>query len=385
MLARSKSATAERSDPAATASHAKNVRQWREQRDAKRQAGEIDTQHTYTGSRGGAGFRVRCAPVLTKDSPVVIEARKLLAPRDGTASREEIEAGRVAAFDHVLAHLAKVGDMPRSWEELVASQSSGPGRIGVNNLAWLLELTEADDGDLDDGAIDVADLEGGVSRAEPIAPVHEFAVVTGSLSKPSASDDVGSAEGLRVSVGGDSGKRKLTTVELDASAAAIAALPPRKLPPTQLAPMAPPPTMAPPPPPRTPARKGSAKGRAAVTQRVQPKHGGLRKSSKRTVGAVICRHAGQDARFIDAMCVKYKLPRPAHVDVHASIAVALGRQAGGHRKLGQDKNDGLQTNMTALAYIINLHFKHLAEADCRYQIKVWRPLLVALRKYYRGQ
>ena len=218
-----------------------------------------------------------------------------------------------------------------------------------------------------------------------IDPVHEFAVVTGSLSKPSASDDVGSAEGLRVSVGGDSGKSKLTTVELDASAAAIAALPPRKLPPTQLAPMAPPPTMAPPPPPQTRARKGIAKGRAAVTQRVQPKRGGLRKSSKRTVGAVICRHAGQDARFINALCDKYELPRPAHVDVHASIAVALGRQAGGQRKLGQDKNDGLQTNMTALAYIINLHFKHIAEADCRYQIKVWRPLLVALRKYYRGQ
>jgi len=199
VLARSKSANAERSDPAATAAHAERVSQWRDNRREREQNGEVPEVHwreKYDGSRGGCGFKPRCAPVLTKDSPVVIAARKLLAPRDGTSSREEIEAGRVAAFDHILAHLAKVGDMPRSWEELVASQSSGPGRIGVNNLAWLLDLTEADDGDLDDGAIDVADLEGGVSRAEPIDPVHEFAVVTGSLSKPSSSDDVGSAEGL---------------------------------------------------------------------------------------------------------------------------------------------------------------------------------------------
>ena len=101
-----------------------------------------------------------------------------------------------------------------------------------------------------------------------------------------------------------------------------------------------------------------------------------------TMSEVVLHHAGSDAKVLAAFSEEFDLPLPKTINVHAVLAVALGRRRSGERRPGFSK-DGVGLGMETLVYILKTgrHSHHGSEDACMQHI-CWRPMLIALRRHY---
>ena len=277
------------------------------------------------GSKGGTGRNTHGGLTeLTKNSDVVKEARKLLAAPGSPP--EVVEAGRIAAAQYYVDYLRMMGEiaetLPDLRKELPPTKAI---KDALKDAEWLCAKSLEPE-----TKVVAADIEGTSSADNPLSTVTEFGAGQQSLA-------TGGVEPSRMETICD---------ERGGEAGCSAPLRPR--------------------------------------QRFQASLA-LDEALTSTGGSTVLRHAGSDHHAVAALFKLQGKPPPADCDVHAAICVLLGRYTSGRRRAGADTNDGLQTNMETLAYMLDLgpHVHHGID-DVGTQFAAWRPLLHVLRLHYYG-
>ena len=285
------------------------------------------THCTLDGSRGGSGFHNHGGlKQVTKDSKVVQDAHKLLAPADAT--KQQREAGQLNAAQHYVAHVHSTGEIPASIDELRQMlPSTRPIKEALEWAAWLLAKTTEPDSKLI-----CVDIEGKSSAKKPLSQVNEIGMGKQSLAMGGAAGPSGAMEPLCDERGGKPGhKAPLALVQVDRAARALTS------------------------------------------------------SLALSKEQVVLHYAGSDHLVVAALCEQRGVPQPRNCNVHAAICVLLGRDTTGRRLGEAESSDGLASNMESLAYMLGLKHTHHGLQDVGSQFGTWRPLLTAMFMHYHGE